>query len=95
MAIRKPLPPEPTDDEDRGSLDTELFDEEDEPSSAPKQQPLTVKALLESGIVGLWKDRTDIGDTLEYVQRMKDERRERRQERLRKHVEDMPSAPSR
>jgi len=36
---------------------------------------------VDNGFIGAWKNRTDIGDTLEYVQRLKDERRERRQAR--------------
>ena len=47
----------------------EIADEEtwESPSSSPDKKILTGRALLESGLVGLWKDRTDIGDTLEYV----------------------------
>jgi hypothetical protein len=41
---------------------------------------LTARALLESGLVGLWKDRTDIGDSAEYA-RMLRERAQRRQDR--------------
>ncbi|MGI8690889.1 MAG: hypothetical protein ACR2M3_20105 [Thermomicrobiales bacterium] len=56
------------------------------PSSSPDKKILTGRALLESGLVGLWKDRTDIGDTLEYVQKLKDQGRRRRQKRIRKYM---------
>jgi len=29
------------------------------------------EALLESGMIGAWKDRTDIGDTLEYARELR------------------------
>ncbi len=35
------------------------------------KRPLTAKDLLESGLVGLWKDRTDIGDTLEFARELR------------------------
>lgn len=43
--------------------------------------------LMENGLMGMWKDRPDIGDILEYVQKVKDESRELRQERPRKDVQ--------
>ncbi len=48
----------------------------------PKTGRELYEALVANGFIGAWKDRTDIGDTLEYVQRLKDEGRERRQARL-------------
>lgn len=55
-------------------------------SSSVEDKPKTgqelYRALVESGFIGAWKDRTDIGDTLEFVQRLKDESRARRRERL-------------
>lgn len=35
------------------------------------KRPLTAKDLLESGLVGLWKDRTDIGDTLGFARALR------------------------
>ena len=85
MATRKPTPEEAHEervtDEDLTDEDTWEF-----PSSSPDKKILTGRALLESGLVGLWKDRTDIGDTLEYVQRLKDQGRRRRQKRIRKYT---------
>lgn len=53
----------------------------DEPVDLPKDTPLFVyveskrpmngKDLIESGLIGLWKDRTDIGDSLEYARRLR------------------------
>jgi hypothetical protein len=65
----------------------------DEPVDLPKDQPVdlnfqpvpapsrkmgTTRDLLESGLVGIWADRTDITDSLEYARelRRKAERRE-------------------
>ena len=33
---------------------------------------LTAKALLESGIVGMWKDRTDIRNSTEFARKLRD-----------------------
>lgn len=40
-----------------------------------EKRPLTTKELLESGLVGIWKDRTDIGDTLDFVRELRGRRR--------------------
>ncbi len=40
----------------------------------PKEQPpkpLTARALLESGLVGLWQDRTDITDSVEFARQLR------------------------
>ncbi len=62
MTTRKPTPEETHEesvaDEDLTDEDTWEF-----PSSSPDKKILTGRALLESGLVGLWKDRTDIGDS--------------------------------
>lgn len=34
---------------------------------------MTGKDLLESGLAGLWKDRKDIGDSLEYARKLRRE----------------------
>ncbi len=85
MATRKPTPEEAHEE---SIIDEDLTDEDawEFPSSSLDKQILTGRELLESGLVGLWKDRTDIGDTLEYVQRLKDQGRRRRQKRIRKHT---------
>ena len=33
---------------------------------AGKKRPMTGKDLLESGLIGIWKDRTDIGDNIQF-----------------------------
>lgn len=38
----------------------------------------TVQALLDSGLVGMWRDRTDIGDSVEFARRLRDEAQRRR-----------------
>jgi hypothetical protein len=72
MAIRKPVPPEPVCADEDASSDDEAYNEDDYPSSSPTKKQLTAKALLESGIVGMWKDRTDIGDTLEFARKLRE-----------------------
>lgn len=39
--------------------------------------PLTARQLLDSGLVGMWKDREDIDDNLAYARRLR-ERAQRR-----------------
>lgn len=54
----------------------------------PKTGRELYKILMENGLIGMWKDRADIGDTLEFVQKLKDDDRERRQGPLRKHAQE-------
>lgn len=37
-----------------------------------KRIPLTGKRLLESGLVGMWEDRTDIGDSVEFARKLRE-----------------------
>lgn len=60
------------------------------PSSSPDKKILTGRALLESGLVGIWKDRTDIVDTLEYARKL----RERANKRLRGSCVQLPEDSS-
>ena len=39
---------------------------------------LTVEELLNSGLVGIWKDRTDIGDSLEFARKLREQSWKRR-----------------
>ena len=34
-------------------------------------QPLTARALLQSEVVGLWADREDIGDSVDFARRLR------------------------
>jgi hypothetical protein len=47
------------------------------PAQPPQEQKaesrgMTAGELLQSGFVGLWKDREDIGDTLEFARKLRD-----------------------
>jgi len=42
-----------------------------ESKAKAKRRGLTARDLLKSGLVGLWKDRTDIGDTLEFARKLR------------------------
>ena len=48
------------------------------PQPEPKKR-LTARQLLDSGLVGLWKDRTDITDSVAYARELR-EKAQRRQE---------------
>ncbi|MEK7274408.1 MAG: hypothetical protein AAB110_04045 [Candidatus Desantisbacteria bacterium] len=41
---------------------------------------LTARHLLNSGIIGLWKDRTDIGDSVTYAQYLRQQAEHREKE---------------
>jgi hypothetical protein len=43
----------------------------EEESQEPVKKTMTGKDLLNSGLVGLWADRTDIGDSLEFAQALR------------------------
>jgi len=45
------------------------------------RQPLTARRLLESGLVGLWKDRTDIDDSAAFARRLREQAQNRQTER--------------
>jgi hypothetical protein len=72
MATQKSLQPDSINEESDASLVDEAYSEDDYPSSSPKKKQLTARALLESGIVGMWKDRTDIGDTLDFARKLRE-----------------------
>lgn len=46
----------------------------------PKRQFLTAKEILESGLVGLWADRTDIEDSVEFAQKLREQVQSREHE---------------
>jgi hypothetical protein len=45
----------------------------DEPAHQAEKRPLTADDLLASGLVGLWSDRTDIGDSREFARRLREQ----------------------
>jgi hypothetical protein len=49
-----------------------------ERETAPAKRGLTAKDLLHSPLVGLWKDRNDVGDSAQFARRL----RERAQNRI-------------
>ena len=40
--------------------------------------PLTARVLLESGLIGMWKDRDDIGDSPEFARQLREQAQRRR-----------------
>ena len=46
------------------------------PSPEPRRR-LTVRQLKQSGIIGLWKDRTDIEDSSAYARQLRDQAQKR------------------
>ncbi len=48
-----------------------------EPGTEHTRQ-MTARDLLESGLVGLWKDRKDIGDSLQFARKLRYEAEHRR-----------------
>lgn len=46
-------------------------------SSEPKRPRLTAQQLLNSGLIGLWKDRSDITDSAEYARQLREEAQKR------------------
>ena len=43
-----------------------------------KKRPMTAADLLQSGLVGLWADRTDLGDSREFARRLREQAQTRR-----------------
>ena len=48
------------------------------PETGTERPPLTMRALLASGLIGIWKDRDDIGDSVTFARQL----RERAQKRI-------------
>lgn len=73
MATRKLTPKEPRDQNTETVSEADISEDDALafPSSSPDKKILTGKALLESGLVGIWKDRTDIGDSLTYARKLR------------------------
>ena len=46
-------------------------------SPKPKRPPLTAQKLLNSGLIGLWKDRTDIIDSAAYARQLREQAQRR------------------
>ena len=49
-----------------------------EPAEAPTQRHLTSEQLSSSRLIGLWKDRKDIGDSAVYARQLREQAQTRR-----------------
>jgi hypothetical protein len=49
-------------------------------SEATGSRPMTADDLLASGLVGMWKDRTDIGDNHEFARQLREQAQTRDRE---------------
>ncbi len=47
---------------------------------AGKQRTMSASDLLHSGLVGMWADRTDIGDSREFARRLREQAQTRRRD---------------
>jgi len=47
---------------------------------AREHRPLTARQLLQSGLIGLWRDRTDIGDSVAFARRLREQAQRRNRE---------------
>ena len=56
--------------EDAAFHEGESFEVVVQPNPTDKR-PMTAKDLLESGLVGIWADRDDIGDSVEYARELR------------------------
>jgi len=45
----------------------------------PVYAHLTARALRQSGVIGMWKDRTDIEDSSAYARRLREQSQQRRE----------------
>ncbi len=48
-----------------------------EPTTASSQAPLTVERLRRSGLIGIWRDRSDIQDSSEYARQLREQAQRR------------------
>lgn len=49
-----------------------------EPRATPERPHLTARRLLDSGLIGLWKDREDIKDSATYARQLRERAQRRR-----------------
>ena len=48
-----------------------------EPSTVPSRSPSAARRLLDSGLIGLWKDRQDITDSAAYARQLREQAQRR------------------
>lgn len=64
-----------------GQPDTEFeVKVEVRPAPAEKKRAMTAYDLLHSGLVGMWADRIDIGDSRDFARRLREQAQTRRRE---------------
>jgi hypothetical protein len=49
-----------------------------DPSKQPQHHHLTARELLQSELIGLWEDRTDIEDSAAYARQLREQAQNRR-----------------
>lgn len=49
-----------------------------EPSAMSRRPRMTARRLLQSGLIGLWKDREDIEDSATYARQLREQAQRRR-----------------
>lgn len=49
-----------------------------QPTRRIKRRPLTARALRRAGVVGLWKNRTDLPDSAAYARQLREQAQRRR-----------------
>jgi hypothetical protein len=50
----------------------ESLDPVDEPAREEEKRPLTADDVLASGLVGLWSDRADVGDSRDFARQLRE-----------------------
>ena len=50
-----------------------------EPSGMYGRSPLTARKLLQSGLIGLWRERADIRDSADYARQLREQAQRRSQ----------------
>ncbi len=48
--------------------------------SREEKRPLTAAELLQSDVIGMWAERADIGDSLEFARRLREQAQSRRRD---------------
>jgi hypothetical protein len=79
ISAQAPAPQPELSPEEEAALDAEL--KELLSPEALRGQGLTAAEIARSPAIGIWKDRTDITDSVEFIEKMREENRLRRMHR--------------